>query len=93
MALLDRVFFGKRLHPSATLGLVVGFVGLAFLFDPFGEGASTGSAPSSASSPPSPGPPALCTHAERPLRSGRSSRPGSPPSAAVRSSSSPARGR
>jgi len=32
------VFFGKRLHPSATLGLVVGFVGLAFLFDPFGEG-------------------------------------------------------
>jgi drug/metabolite transporter (DMT)-like permease len=38
MALLDRVFFGKRLHPSATLGLVVGFVGLAFLFDPFGEG-------------------------------------------------------
>ena len=38
MALLDRVFFGKRLHPSATLGLVVGFIGLAFLFDPFGEG-------------------------------------------------------
>jgi drug/metabolite transporter (DMT)-like permease len=38
MTLLDRVFFGKRLHPSATLGLVVGFIGLAFLFDPFGEG-------------------------------------------------------
>ena len=38
MALLDRIFFGKRLHPSATLGLVVGFAGLAFLFDPFGEG-------------------------------------------------------
>src|SRR4029078_429184 len=38
MGLLDRIFFGKRLHPSATLGLVVGFVGLAFLFDPFGEG-------------------------------------------------------
>jgi len=38
MALLDRVFFGKRLHSSATLGLVVGFVGLAFLFDPFGAG-------------------------------------------------------
>src|SRR5262245_10475240 len=38
MALLDRVFFGRRLHPSATLGLVVGFVGLAFLFDPFGAG-------------------------------------------------------
>ncbi len=38
MALLDRIFFGKRLHPSAMLGLVVGFGGLAFLFDPFGEG-------------------------------------------------------
>ena len=38
MALLDRVFFGKRLHPSATLGLVAGFLGLAFLFDPFGAG-------------------------------------------------------
>jgi drug/metabolite transporter (DMT)-like permease len=37
MTLLDRVFFGRRLHPSATLGLVVGFIGLAFLFDPFGE--------------------------------------------------------
>jgi drug/metabolite transporter (DMT)-like permease len=38
LALLDRVFFGRRLHPSATLGLVAGFVGLAFLFDPFGAG-------------------------------------------------------
>ena len=38
MALLDRVFFGKRLHASANAGLVVGFVGLAFLIDPFGEG-------------------------------------------------------
>ena len=38
MALLDSVFFGKRLHPSATLGLVAGFLGLAFLFDPFGAG-------------------------------------------------------
>jgi drug/metabolite transporter (DMT)-like permease len=38
MTLLDRVFFGRRLHPSAMLGLVLGFVGLAFLFDPFGEG-------------------------------------------------------
>jgi drug/metabolite transporter (DMT)-like permease len=38
MALLDRVFFGKRLHPIATFGLVVGFIGLAFLFDPLGEG-------------------------------------------------------
>jgi drug/metabolite transporter (DMT)-like permease len=38
MALLDRVVFGKRLHPLANLGLVGGFVGLAFLLDPFGEG-------------------------------------------------------
>jgi drug/metabolite transporter (DMT)-like permease len=39
MALLDRVVFGKRLHASANLGLVGGFVGLAFLVDPFGAGA------------------------------------------------------
>jgi drug/metabolite transporter (DMT)-like permease len=38
MALLDRVIFGKRLTASANLGLVAGFVGLAFLVDPFGEG-------------------------------------------------------
>jgi drug/metabolite transporter (DMT)-like permease len=38
MALLDRVVFGKRLHRSANLGLFAGFVGLAFLFDPFGSG-------------------------------------------------------
>ena len=38
MALLDRVFFGKRLHPSATFGLVAGFVGLGILFDPLGAG-------------------------------------------------------
>ena len=38
MTLLDRIFFGRRLHPSAVLGLVLGFIGLAFLFDPFGEG-------------------------------------------------------
>jgi drug/metabolite transporter (DMT)-like permease len=38
MALLDRVFFGRRLHRAAYLGLVGGFVGLAFLFDPFGAG-------------------------------------------------------
>ena len=38
MALLDRVLFGKRLHAVANLGLVAGFVGLAFLLDPFGEG-------------------------------------------------------
>jgi drug/metabolite transporter (DMT)-like permease len=38
MALLDRVVFGKRLTPSATVGLVAGFVGLAVLVDPFGAG-------------------------------------------------------
>jgi drug/metabolite transporter (DMT)-like permease len=38
MALLDRAVFGRRLHPSAYVGFVVGFVGLAFLFDPFGKG-------------------------------------------------------
>ena len=38
MALLDRVFFGKRLRPSAYVGFALGFVGLAFLFDPFGHG-------------------------------------------------------
>lgn len=38
MALLDRVVFGKRLHASANVGLVVGFAGLAFLLDPFGAG-------------------------------------------------------
>ncbi len=38
MALLDRIAFGRRLHPSAYVGFALGFVGLAFLFDPFGEG-------------------------------------------------------
>src|SRR5215218_9871721 len=38
MALLDRVFFGKRLHWAAYVGLAGGFVGLAFLVDPFGAG-------------------------------------------------------
>jgi drug/metabolite transporter (DMT)-like permease len=38
MALLDRIVFGRRLPPSAYLGFALGFVGLAFLFDPFGEG-------------------------------------------------------
>jgi drug/metabolite transporter (DMT)-like permease len=38
MALLDRVVFGRRLHVSAYVGFVVGFVGLAFLVDPFGAG-------------------------------------------------------
>jgi drug/metabolite transporter (DMT)-like permease len=38
MALIDRVVFGRRLRSSAYLGFVLGFVGLAFLVDPFGEG-------------------------------------------------------
>jgi drug/metabolite transporter (DMT)-like permease len=38
MALLDRVAFGRRLHVSAYVGFALGFAGLAFLFDPFGEG-------------------------------------------------------
>jgi drug/metabolite transporter (DMT)-like permease len=38
LALLDRVVFGKRLRSSAYVGFVLGFVGLAFLIDPFGEG-------------------------------------------------------
>ena len=38
MALLDRVVFGRRLTGSAYLGFVLGFLGLAFLVDPFGAG-------------------------------------------------------
>lgn len=38
MALMDRIAFGRRLPRSAYVGFAVGFVGLAFLFDPFGEG-------------------------------------------------------
>jgi drug/metabolite transporter (DMT)-like permease len=38
MALLDRVVFGRRLTGSAYGGFVLGFLGLAFLVDPFGEG-------------------------------------------------------
>ena len=38
MALLDRIAFGRRLHSSAYIGFALGFVGLAFLVDPFGEG-------------------------------------------------------
>ena len=38
MALFDRVAFGKRLPGAAYLGFAIGFVGLAFLFDPFGSG-------------------------------------------------------
>jgi drug/metabolite transporter (DMT)-like permease len=38
MALFDRVAFGKRLRGSAYVGFALGFLGLAFLVDPFGEG-------------------------------------------------------
>ena len=38
MALFDRVAFGSRLPRSAYVGIALGFAGLAFLFDPFGEG-------------------------------------------------------
>jgi drug/metabolite transporter (DMT)-like permease len=38
MALIDRVAYGRRLHSSAYAGFVLGFVGLAFLVDPFGAG-------------------------------------------------------
>ena len=38
MALFDRAAFGKRLPATAYLGFAIGFVGLAFLFDPFGSG-------------------------------------------------------
>ena len=38
MALLDRVAFGRRLSRSAYAGFAIGFVGLAFLVDPFGAG-------------------------------------------------------
>lgn len=38
MALLDRLVFGRRLSRAATVGLLAGFVGLAFLVDPLGAG-------------------------------------------------------
>lgn len=38
MALFDRVAFGRRLAPVGYGGIALGFVGLAFLFDPFGGG-------------------------------------------------------
>ncbi len=38
MALFDRVAFGRRLAAGAYVGIAIGFAGLAFLFDPFGEG-------------------------------------------------------
>lgn len=37
MALFDRVGFGRRLTLSGYAGIGLGFVGLAVLFDPFGE--------------------------------------------------------
>lgn len=37
MALFDRVAFGRRLAVGAYIGIALGFAGLAFLFDPFGE--------------------------------------------------------
>jgi drug/metabolite transporter (DMT)-like permease len=38
MALFDRVAFGRRLQLSTYAGIALGFAGLAFLFDPFGDG-------------------------------------------------------
>lgn len=38
MVLLDRLLFGRTLPLSAYVGLAVGFLGLAFLVDPFGAG-------------------------------------------------------
>jgi drug/metabolite transporter (DMT)-like permease len=41
VALMDRVFFGRRLSPAAIVGLVVGFAGVALLVRP-GAGANVG---------------------------------------------------
>jgi drug/metabolite transporter (DMT)-like permease len=38
MVLFDRVAFGQRLPRAAYGGIALGFVGLTFLFDPFGNG-------------------------------------------------------
>lgn len=38
MTLFDRLFFGRRLPRSAYAGFALAFLGLALLFDPFGEG-------------------------------------------------------
>jgi drug/metabolite transporter (DMT)-like permease len=38
MALFDRVAFGRRLRGSAYVGFALGFLGVALLVDPFGEG-------------------------------------------------------
>jgi drug/metabolite transporter (DMT)-like permease len=38
VALLDRLFFGRRLSPAAVVGLVIGFGGVALLVRPGGSG-------------------------------------------------------
>jgi drug/metabolite transporter (DMT)-like permease len=38
VALMDRLFFGRRLSPAAIVGLVVGFAGVALLVRPGGTG-------------------------------------------------------
>jgi drug/metabolite transporter (DMT)-like permease len=38
VALMDRVFFGRRLSPTAITGLVIGFAGVALLVRPGGGG-------------------------------------------------------
>ena len=42
MALLDRVFYGQRLAPTAVVGLILGFGGIAFLARPTGDGSVAG---------------------------------------------------
>jgi drug/metabolite transporter (DMT)-like permease len=41
VALMDRAFFGRRLSPSAIVGLVIGFAGVAVLVRPGGGGQVT----------------------------------------------------
>ena len=38
VALMDRLFFGRRLSPAAIVGLIVGFAGVALLVRPGGTG-------------------------------------------------------
>src|SRR5918995_3260927 len=38
VAIMDRVFFGRRLSPTAIVGLVVGFAGVALLVRPGATG-------------------------------------------------------
>src|SRR5919106_477027 len=40
VALMDRVFFGRRLSATALLGLVIGFAGVALLVRPGGSGSA-----------------------------------------------------